>query len=191
MSLEANLLFHNSLALIPDPKEMWIAISNLVPCPYIHWEWVQLYNEKMRYTEVFLGSCSTEKWNNTATAIWQISFVIHCSTVMFLNNHCCLINKRTFSYHSLYVWDVMYLWLSVLLALSSLRCTGVILVSALGCNQASHSEQSESHWTRQKCSSAPANTLPPWPSVDGPFLLWVPPFSLTRVLLRLSEMSAQ
>lgn len=34
----------------------------------------------------------------------------------------------------------------------------------------------ESHWTRQKCSGPPANTLPPWPSVDGPSLLYLPAF---------------
>lgn len=38
--------------------------------------------------------------------------------------------------------------------LSSLSCTGVIWVSLLGCNQASHSQWSESQWTRQKCSAA-------------------------------------
>lgn len=69
-------------------------------------------------------------------------------------------------------------------SLSSPACTGVIHASTLGCDQANHSQWSESHWTRQKCSAAPANTLPPWPSVDRPPLILCVFF-----FLPLSEMS--
>lgn len=62
-------------------------------------------------------------------------------------------------------------------AFSSHCYIGVIQVSGLGCDRASRSERPESHWTRQKCSAAPANTLPPWPSVDEPFLLQLTRFS--------------
>lgn len=76
------------------------------------------------------------------------------------------------------------LWAS-LDPLSRLSCNGVILAPTLGSDRANRSQRSESHWTRQKCSGARANTLPPWPSVDGP------PLFPTKSLLPLSEMSTQ
>ena len=96
---------------------------------------------------------------------------------LFSNNRNCLINKRTFICHLLYARGFQCHVCTR--SLSSLSCTGVIWVSALGRVRAGRSEQSESHWTRQKCSGAPANTLPPRPSVEGPFLLPLSPlFSL-------------
>lgn len=116
--------------------------------------------------------------------------------LLFSNNHICLINKWTFTHHFLSAWAVMPRLSSVSLAPSP---ASVVLewsrFQLLAVISAGHSEQSVSHWKRQKCSGAPANTLPPWPSVDGPFLLSLsllfPPSSSTRVPRRLSEMSAQ
>lgn len=78
-----------------------------------------------------------------------------------------------------YAWAGVPRLLSASLASFSLGCTGVVQVSALGCDQASRCERPESHWTRQKCSGPAASTLPPRPSVDEPFLLQLPELSLS------------
>lgn len=107
----------------------------------------------------------------------------------------CLINKRTFSYHFLCAWAATPTFVIRLsCTLSSLGCTGVIWVSLLGCNQASHSQWSESHWTRQKCSASSCQYTPTpaicrrafsplTPAFPPPPPLPSPPF---RCLFRLS-----
>lgn len=149
---------------------MWIATSNLFSCHYIHRERIQFSEEKITCMELF--------WDNAAQRcgmrqLYLFNTLLYCVCVCggVLSDYCCLINKRTFSYHFPHAWAAVARLLLVSFALpSSLGCIGVIRVSALGCHQASRSERPESLWTRQKCSGAPANTLPPWPSVDGPFL---------------------
>lgn len=73
----------------------------------------------------------------------------------------CLINKSAFSYHFRYAWAATPHLFPVSPALSPASVVlGVIWVSLLGCNQASHSQWSESHWTRQKCSAARCQYTP-------------------------------
>lgn len=66
-------------------------------------------------------TCREVFWENAAqgceiTQPYLFNMLLHCVGLLF-TDYCCLINKRTFSYHFLHAWALVPRLLSVSLAL--------------------------------------------------------------------------